>query len=115
MKYVFTVYLLLLLAATFVPYGQALEHVGRINDLYFRVDYLVHALVFMALIPLWARALPGWKLWMIVVAALLLALAAEGVHYFLAYRSYNPCDMLANAAGVLMGTLLTRFLSPTTP
>lgn len=110
LQYIFVVYLVLLLAATFVPYGQALEHMGRINDLYFRLDYLLHALLFLVLVPLWAWAMPAWRRWQIVAAALVLAIMAEGAHYFLAYRSFNPVDMLANGAGVLLGAGLMMLL-----
>jgi len=40
---------------------------------------------------------------MLVVYGLLMASVAEGVQYFLTYRSYNINDMIANWMGVVVG------------
>ena len=43
---------------------------------------------------------------MLVVYGLLMASVAEGVQYFLTYRSYNINDMIANWMGVVVGMVV---------
>jgi hypothetical protein len=90
-----------------------------------RADYLLHVLLFMPWMGLlclrvspragWRleRAVPGFgKALMWMALGMGLAIAAEGVHYWLPDRSFNPLDGLSNAAGVLLGTTLL-LLPPT--
>ena len=71
-----------------------------------RLDHLLHATIFIpwALLYLIAFRPVKWdeKL-MLVIYGLLMASATEGVQYFLAYRSYNINDLIANWIGVVLG------------
>ncbi len=71
-----------------------------------RLDYLLHASVFLPLVPLWRLARPEHPWSLIILTGLLLAAAAEGSHYILPYRAYNINDLLGNIAGVLLGVLV---------
>ena len=40
------------------------------------------------------------------VAGVLFAVLAEGMHYLLPYRSFNPADLALNVIGVVLGTFI---------
>ena len=71
-----------------------------------RLDHLLHATLFIpwAFLNLLTFRPVRWdeKL-MLVVYGLLMASAAEGVQYFLIYRSYNVNDLIANWMGMVVG------------
>jgi glycopeptide antibiotics resistance protein len=68
-------------------------------------DNLVHALLFLPLVPLWKCAFPHHAIGKILIIALLTAITTEGTQYFLPYRSFEVNDLLANFGGVCLGTL----------
>jgi VanZ family protein len=80
-----------------------------------RWDYLVHALVYIPLVPMIMIALNGWKVKMygrasIVILSLLFAFSLEGIQYFLSYRAFNINDLMANGVGVILGFLTVLVL-----
>ena len=77
-----------------------------------RLDYLLHALVFIPLVPLWRLALPGHPWWLVIISGLLFAACCEGIHFLLPYRSYNINDLLGNMVGVILGAMAARWLLP---
>ena len=98
---------------TGLPGGGGLNLSGR-EFFLLRLDRLLHLLLFlpwMILIWLYLRqkgvrgnrrtqeAL-GWLL-----AGLILAAAAEGLQYWVPYRTLNPLDLAGNLTGVLLGAL----------
>ena len=83
--------------------------------IYMRADYLLHLLIFMSLMILvWlylnkenitgSTRLNYALLWFAAVT--LFAAFAEGIHYFLPYRSFNPVDLLLNVTGVILGSFI---------
>jgi len=122
---------MLLVFLNFIPLGQV--HVNRCYVGPLRADYFLHILAFipwMAFFPL------GWRLknssnlngyirwicrWRYVPKdhlcrgaawaglGIVLAVAVEGVQYFLSYRSFNPQDALFSALGVTVGAVLWFF------
>ena len=83
--------------------------------LFIRADYLLHLLLFVPLMILvWLylnkERITGVTrfnhalLWF--VAGVLFALLAEGMHYLLPYRSFNPVDLVLNVTGVVLGTFI---------
>ena len=103
-------YTVSVLVVSVVPLSSPSASLNSITLLSLRLDYLLHALVFIPLIPLWKLTWPKHRLWLILPAGLLIAAAAEWVQLFLPYRAYNINDLLGNALGVLIGALLVRFL-----
>ena len=78
-----------------------------------RLDHLLHATLFLPwgfLYMISFRPVKWNENLMLVVYGLLMAFTAEGVQYFLTYRSYNINDLLANWIGVVvgMGVLIGR-------
>lgn len=108
-RFLLPAYLLGLLTLTVMPLSRAgVEGLNHIYVLQLRLDHLLHLLAFLPMYPLAVLALkPADKKQklLLFLLALLLAVALEGVQYFIAYRSYNPMDMLANGAGVVVGAL----------
>ena len=71
-----------------------------------RLDHLLHATLFVPWAFLYMvtfRPVKWNEKLMLVVYGLLMATVAEGVQYFLTYRSYNINDMIANWMGVVVG------------
>lgn len=73
-------------------------YIGRV-----RVDFLIHALLFipMAFLLSFLKHKGG-----ILVVVLGLAILFEGIHLAVPYRSFNLMDMAANLAGAAFGYLL---------
>ena len=74
-----------------------------------RLDHLLHATLFVPWAFLYMvtfRPVKWDEKLMLVVYGLLMASAAEGVQYFLTYRSYNINDMIANWMGVVLGLVV---------
>jgi len=106
LKYLSPIYIILVILISLVPIGGTSESLNNIHVLSFRLDYLLHALVFIPLFPLWRWGWPHHNAWMVLFAGLLLAVATEAVQLYIPYRAYNINDLLANAAGVLLGVLV---------
>jgi len=108
-------YLGLLLVLHILPLGGS--DLSRVTLSVFRVDYLLHSLVFLPWMPLGRRLLgqgvgffpAAPHIWWFV-GGCLLAPALEGVQYLLPYRSFNPIDALYNLLGVIGGGLLVLVL-----
>ena len=71
-----------------------------------RLDYLLHVLLFIPLVPLSRMSWPGRPWWLIITAGLLFAACSEFLHLLLPYRGYNINDLFANMAGVIVGAVL---------
>ena len=74
-----------------------------------RLDHLLHATAFIPWAFLYRvtfRPVKWEEKLMLVVYGLLMALAMEGVQYFLTYRSYNINDMISNWMGVVLGMIV---------
>lgn len=85
----------------------AINHMYVINV---RLDYVIHALIFLPWMPLYALAVKKklngrrWKILLSGLAAgLLFAAAAEGVQFFIPYRAFNVNDLIGNGIGVTAG------------
>ncbi len=105
-KYLFIFYLIGVVIVSTAPLGGLSKAMNQVGVLSIRLDYLLHALVFIPLFPLWRWGLSHHNAWMVLFAGLLLAIMTEAVQRYLPYRAYNINDLLANAAGVLVGVLL---------
>jgi len=75
-----------------------------------RLDYFMHSILllpWMLLRLFYAKtSLKEAIQWFFM--GILLAILAEGVQYFLPYRTYNVIDLVANLLGVFLGAMLWR-------
>lgn len=98
-------YLLGVVVLAFVPFGGVNVKLESVDVLSLRLDYLVHALVFIPLVPLWWLVWPHHRLWQVLLLGMVIAASAEVVQYIVPYRSFNINDMVANVLGVGAGAL----------
>ncbi len=94
-----------------------------------RWDYLLHALVYIPLVPLIMLNPPTQRLRMgettnnkqqtlnlkqgtfnIIIISLIFSFSLEGVQYFLPYRAFNINDLVANGVGVILGLIIYAIL-----
>ncbi len=109
-KYLFIFYLIGVAIVSILPIGGMSTAMNEVDVLSIRLDYLMHALVFIPLVPLWRLVGPQAPWWLMIVAGLLLAAATEAVQLYLPYRAYNINDMLGNIAGVAIGAIIALFI-----
>jgi glycopeptide antibiotics resistance protein len=102
-------YLVFLVGMVVVPLGELNTTLSDTFVLELRLDYLVHALVFVPVVVLWKLGFPGQSLWKIAGVGLVLAVGLEGVQYFLPYRSWNVNDAVGNILGIGVGCLVLGF------
>ena len=113
-RFLLPAYLMILLVLVLFPFSSV--GVEGLNNTYvvkLRLDHLLHVLAFVPLYPLLVVALNprgGWHLLLVFILACALAVALEGVQYFVDYRSFNPMDMLANGVGVVVGAVVSSWL-----
>lgn len=107
-KLLFWVYFGFIILLVVLP----LTSTGELNDVNivsFRGDYFFHALIFLPWaffkVPFRFHTL-GW-----LGLGLLFAAATEGIQFFLSYRAFNINDIIANMAGILIGTFLFLLVS----
>jgi glycopeptide antibiotics resistance protein len=99
-------YLVFLVVMVVVPLGELNTTLSDTFVFELRLDYLVHALVFVPVVVLWKLGFPGHSLWKIAGVGMVLAVGLEGVQYFLPYRSWNVNDAVGNVIGVGIGFLV---------
>lgn len=104
-KYLLLVYLLFVVAVSFMPFGGTGASLNNVMVLSLRLDYLLHMLVFIPLVPLWRMTFPNHNWGVIIPLAILLSAAAEVSHFFIPYRAYNINDLISNVAGVILGII----------
>jgi len=105
-------YTLLVIAMNFISLNPKESPLNDTFVLSFRLDYIVHFLVFFlwasltraAYRPHFSQNFSRAVLW--VAAGLLLAVVSEGLQLFIPYRSFNINDIVANTIAVLIGSLL---------
>lgn len=103
----FIIYFLLLLLLAVAPING---NGGSLNDIFIlelRSDYLIHAVQFLPWMFFGMKMHKAFFIWLF--AGLIFAASAEGIQYFLTYRSFNINDLSANMIGVLLGTLIFLF------
>lgn len=87
-----------------------------LNDIYilnFRLDYLLHVLLYLPLAFLLDQAeIYSFKFTVIIV--LLLAVMMELVQFVLPYRTFNVNDLLANIVGGVFSVLILLLIKKIT-
>lgn len=102
-RVLFVLYFVALAVVTVIPLGGVSTSLSGTEVLSLRMDYLVHALVFLPLVPLWKLSKPSHPLWVIIIAGVGLAALAEISHMWIPYRAYNINDLIGNALGAMLG------------
>ncbi len=105
-------YTILVIALNFVALNPKDSALNDTFVLSFRLDYIVHFLIFLlwamltrlAYKPHFRQSFSRAVLW--VAAGLLLAVVSEGLQLFIPYRSFNINDIVANTLAILIGSLL---------
>ncbi len=113
--YLFIAYFVFIALVLLMPPGWMGSSLNKIASVSWS-DKLVHVLLFLPLVPLWKHAFPYHPIGKIYFYAILVAITAEGSHYFLPYRTFEVNDMLANFVGVSSGliihTIIRKYLLP---
>lgn len=109
-KNLLILYLIAVFLMVIVPLGGFSTTLNNTTMIGFRLDYLLHALIFLPLTVLWHLGFPHHPLWLILAGSFLVAAGMEGLQYLLPYRAYNVNDMLGNWAGALLGGILVWLL-----
>jgi glycopeptide antibiotics resistance protein len=91
-----------LVAVCIAPFNCA--DISKVTVLQFRLDYLVHVVMFAPLVVLWRMVFPRHPWWVALGTGLGLAAGLEGIQYVLSYRSWNVNDMIGNMIGILLGS-----------
>ncbi len=102
LKIIVFLYLVTVAVITVIPLGGISTSLSGTDVFSLRLDYLLHALVFIPLLPLWKLTWPHHSLWMVIPAALLIAAAAELSQLWNPHRAYNINDLLGNVLGVVL-------------
>ena len=97
---------------TAAPLGGLKTTLTHTTVIHLRLDYLLQALMFMLLPPLWRLGFPRHPLRLIIPAGLALAIDLEEVQYLLPYRAWNVNDAIGNGAGALFSPLLLAIQRP---
>ncbi|MHC1703481.1 MAG: VanZ family protein [Tenuifilaceae bacterium] len=109
------IYTLLIFVMAVITINSYEKSLNNTYVLSFRLDYLIHFVVF---IP-WMWLV--WKAYDVnfrkdllqaitwIFLGLIFAGLTEGIQYFIPYRAFNINDLLANSIGVLLGALLFIF------
>ena len=94
--------MILLLLST-LPLNGTNSVLNNSYTLNIRWDYLIHALLYIPMIPL----LSYYKVKMgtinIILIALILAISLEAIQYIIPWRTFNVNDLVSNILGVGIG------------
>jgi VanZ family protein len=101
----FLLYLFALIALSTLPLNKGDSAINHIFIVYLRLDYLLHALIYIPFLFLAGKTFRIHTL-LLLLAGILLAFALEAIQCLLPYRAFNINDMLANGIGVVLGLLL---------
>lgn len=110
-KKLLMVYLMAILFLVVVPLGGLNTTLNNTSVICFRLDYVLHALMFFPLAVLWQMAFPDQRLWVVLTVAVFFAAVMEGVQYMLPYRAWNVNDLLANGVGIIVGGMLMGIIN----
>ncbi len=102
-RLVFYFYILAIILLVALPLNTARD-LNNITIIMLRGDYFFHILLFLP----WMAFAKGFRipsfLWLL--SGICFAGASEFLQYFISYRAFNINDLIANSAGVLLGSAL---------
>ena len=113
-KYLTYAYLLILLLGSVLPINSGSSVLNDSYTLHIRWDYLLHALIYIplpVLLGLLVRRFgKSWPRILIILNSVLLSAFLELVQMVLPYRAFNINDLVANGAGVALGSFVVLIL-----
>ncbi len=119
--YIFVTYMTVMLLLHIMPFGSEVAALNKIKVIDIRLDYLLHAIVFIpwAIIVWWAygvsfRQNPGKTIFWAACGAIFAA-GVEYIQLYLNYRTFNINDVLGNVAGVVLGGVVFFWKPPAEP
>jgi len=98
-------YLIILITVSVIPLGSVSKQIMDVHVIKLRGDYFLHMLVYLPMVLLLFLSCKRWNWWLLGVA-LVIAAGLEFVQMWLPYRSFNINDLIANVAGVVLGTAI---------
>lgn len=104
-KYLLPIYLLSILLLVTLPLNEANRILSDNYIVEIRLDYLAHVVLYLSYILLFTIALKNRKI-LAIISGMFFALSTEYLQYFLAYRTFNVNDLLANEIGVVVGSVV---------
>ena len=75
-----------------------------------RWDYLVHALVYIPLVPLLSFNKGKQRTIKIILLSIILAIFLEAIQYIIPWRTFNINDLFSNVLGVGIGFVLMKIV-----
>ena len=107
MRWLTSVYIIILFVAAVVPLNSGSIVLNNNYTMHIRWDYLLHVIVYLPMPFLMGFSQKKRELlWIrVIVISLLITALFEAVQLVVPYRAFNINDMLANALGVLIGLL----------
>ena len=106
------IYIILVFTVSVIPIGGIGTSISNNDILSLRIDYLLHALVFLPFVALWKCSFPDHSLWLIIPLGLVFAAVMEIIQYWIPYRSYNINDLIGNVLGIVIGILIYPLFKP---
>lgn len=114
LKHLFFPYMAVIVMVAVFPFSRAgVEGLNHTYVMSFRLDHILHMVAFLPWYPLGSIKFRATKLSsriFLLLTGLVIATLAEFVQFFIAYRSYNPMDLLANVSGIMVGFLLWNLI-----
>ncbi len=127
MKKLLYTYITILILLAILPINGMNSMLNNNYLLNIRWDYLLHALVYIPLVPLiiiaqiktgrnvkpYSPEISGsisFQTLNIILISLIFAFSLEGVQYFLPYSTFNINDLVANGEGVIIGLITYTIL-----
>ena len=105
MKYIPVTYILILLLLSSLPINGTNSILNNSYTLNVRWYYLIHALVYIPLIPLLSFNIARQRTKSIVLLSLILAISLEVIQYLIPWRTFNVNDLFSNVLGVGIGLI----------
>lgn len=112
-KLPFILYLLFVAFVVFIPLNvTGLSEANKVYVLNFRLDYLIHILLFLPWIFIgeisFSKEVRYYRL-IIFASGIFVASMAELLHYYTPYRAFNINDLTYNVAGIILGSVVWLF------
>ncbi len=107
-------YIIILILLTILPINGTSSTLNNTYTFNIRWDYIIHALVYIPLIPLLSfykqssRPIASSKTLAIILISIFIAITLESIQYIIPWRTFNINDMFSNVLGVGIGFVLMK-------
>jgi len=120
-KPIFWFYSLLLVLLSVLPVNSSNNVINHTTVLKIRLDYFVHFAIYIPWIILLQQLTKKnfrsntLETCLLILAGLFFSFANEGIQYFLPYRAFNINDLMGNALGIILGSIVFFLRFPKAP